>query len=435
MEHLYFVVHSHWDREWYQPFQRMRARLLTMMDKMLAQLESGALPCFHFDGQTIVLEDYLEVRPDSARRIAKLVKAGKLQIGPWYLLADSFLASGEALIRNLEIGSRIARRFGKCAETGYLPDQFGHAAQLPQILSGFGLKAGVVFRGVGREVKRNRFIWEALDGSSTFMVFLPFGYSNGASLPTDSADATIARVSEIAAREREFSAGAPILVMNGNDHAEPDAAVFARLKEAAGRAPFSTEVGTLDDYVKRLSELPARRHAARPRRIAIAGALESHARRQLVARVDQAARLSEFVSARADCRSADRARRAFERCRRPDRAARGCVAHRDSEPSARLDLRMLDRPGPPGHALPLRSGRDDRGDRCATRSKCGAIDGQMAARPRSRCSIRPSPAARSSPARLKSRTRTRAMSRSMMKGAGFPSRSTSRGWRGRSRSS
>ncbi len=256
MDHLHFVVHTHWDREWYQSFQRMRARLLTMMDKMLAQLESGALPCFHFDGQTIVLEDYLEVRPDSARRIAKLVKTGKLQIGPWYLLADSFLASGEALIRNLEIGTRIARRFGKCAETGYLPDQFGHAAQLPQILAGFGLKAGVVFRGVGREVNRNRFIWEALDGSAMFMVFLPFGYSNGASLPTDSVDATIARVSEIAAREREFAGGAPILVMNGNDHAEPDAAVIARLKEARGRAPFAAEVGTLDEYTKRLAELP-----------------------------------------------------------------------------------------------------------------------------------------------------------------------------------
>lgn len=256
MEHLYFVVHTHWDREWYQPFQRMRARLLTMTDKMLALLESGALPCFHFDGQTIVLEDYLEVRPDSARRIAKLVKAGKLQIGPWYLLADSFLASGEALIRNLEIGSRIARRFGKSAQTGYLPDQFGHAAQLPQILSGFGLKAAVVFRGVGREVNRNRFIWEALDGSSLFTIFLPFGYSNGANLPTDSADAMIARANEIAARECEFSADAPILVMNGNDHAEPDPIVFERLKEAAGRAPFNSEVGTLDDYAKRLSELP-----------------------------------------------------------------------------------------------------------------------------------------------------------------------------------
>ncbi len=256
MEHLYFVVHTHWDREWYQPFQRMRARLLTMTDKMLALLESGALPYFHFDGQTIVLEDYLEVRPDSARRIAKLVKAGKLQIGPWYLLADSFLASGEALIRNLEIGSRIARRFGKCGQTGYLPDQFGHTAQLPQILSDFGLTAAVVFRGVGREVNRNRFIWEALDGSSLFTVFLPFGYSNGANLPTGSADAMIARASEIAAREREFSAGAPILVMNGNDHAEPDPMVFERLNEAAGRAPFEPEVGTLDDYAKRLSELP-----------------------------------------------------------------------------------------------------------------------------------------------------------------------------------
>ena len=256
MDQLYFVVHTHWDREWYQPFQRMRARLLTMTDKMLALLESGALPCFHFDGQTIVLEDYLEVRPDSARRIAKLVKAGKLQIGPWYLLADSFLASGEALIRNLEIGSRIARRFGKSAQTGYLPDQFGHAAQLPQILSGFGLKAAVVFRGVGREVYRNRFIWEALDGSSLFTIFLPFGYFNGAGLPTDSADAMIARANEIAAREREFSAGAPILVMNGIDHAEPDPLVFERLKEAAGRAPFNSEVGTLDDYAKRLAELP-----------------------------------------------------------------------------------------------------------------------------------------------------------------------------------
>jgi alpha-mannosidase len=256
MEHLYFVVHTHWDREWYQPFQRMRARLLTMMDKMLALLESGALPCFHFDGQTIVLEDYLEVRPESARRIAKLVKADKLQIGPWYLLADSFLASGESLIRNLEIGRGIARRFGKSAQTGYLPDQFGHGAQLPQILTGFGLKAGVTFRGVGREVNRNRFIWEALDGSSLFTIFLPFGYSNGASLPTDSAEALIARANEIAAREREFSAGAPILVMNGNDHAEPDPIVFERLKEAVGRAPFTAEVGTLDEYAKRLSELP-----------------------------------------------------------------------------------------------------------------------------------------------------------------------------------
>jgi mannosylglycerate hydrolase len=89
------------------------------------------------------------------------------------------------------------------------------------------------------------------------MVFLPFGYANGANLPTDSAEALIARLNEIAAREREFATGAPILVMNGNDHAEPDPRVFERLHEAAGHAPFKAEVGTLDDYAKRLSELLA----------------------------------------------------------------------------------------------------------------------------------------------------------------------------------
>ena len=256
MDHLYFVVHSHWDREWYQPFQRMRSRLLAMTDKMLAMLEDGTLPCFHFDGQTIVLEDYLELRPEMARPIAKLVKAGKLQIGPWYLLADSFIPSGEALIRNLEIGAKLARRFGTPAQLGYLPDQFGQAAQVPQILAGFGLKAAVVFRGVSGGLRRNRFVWEALDGTGIFTIFLPFGYSNGASLPGDSVEALVARAREIAEREREFAAGGSILVMNGNDHAEPDPLVFERLREARVRSAFDFEVGTLDNYAKRLSELP-----------------------------------------------------------------------------------------------------------------------------------------------------------------------------------
>ena len=66
MDHLYFVVHTHWDREWYEPFQRMRARLVAMTDRMLTLVEEGKIPCFHFDGQTIVLEDYLEVRPQNA---------------------------------------------------------------------------------------------------------------------------------------------------------------------------------------------------------------------------------------------------------------------------------------------------------------------------------------------------------------------------------
>src|ERR1700730_12184250 len=103
MDSLYSVVHTHWDREWYQPFQQMRARLVAMADRMIPLVERGAIPFFHFDGQTIVLEDYLEVRPQAEGRLRALIRAGKIQIGPWYVLAGSFLGSGGALLRNLEI--------------------------------------------------------------------------------------------------------------------------------------------------------------------------------------------------------------------------------------------------------------------------------------------------------------------------------------------
>jgi len=256
MDHLFLVIHTHWDREWYQPFQQMRARLVAMTDAMLPLVESGKLPHFHFDGQTIVLDDYLEIRPENRARLAKLIKAGKLAVGPWYVLADSFLVSGEALIRNLEIGMASARRFGRPLDAGYLPDQFGHIAQMPQILAGFGFKTAVLWRGVPRNVDRNRFMWEAPDGSRVLTAYLPFGYSNGAYLQLDSAEALLQRAKDIASRERPFAAGMSILVMNGTDHTPPDARLMERIAEAAGRDDLSFEIGRLEDYLKRLSAAP-----------------------------------------------------------------------------------------------------------------------------------------------------------------------------------
>jgi 2-O-(6-phospho-alpha-D-mannosyl)-D-glycerate hydrolase len=249
MDRLYFVVHTHWDREWYQPFQQMRARLVAMADRMIPLVERGEIPFFHFDGQTIVLEDYLEVRPEMAPRLRKLVRAGRVQVGPWYVLADSFLVSGEALIRNLEIGIAQARRFGRALDAGYLPDQFGHIAQLPQILAGFGFRTAVLWRGVGADVARNRFVWEAPDGSAITTIYLPFGYSNGANLPLDSVEHFLERANRIALAERSFADGSPILVMNGTDHAPPDPRLVARIREARERSALSFEVGTLEGYI------------------------------------------------------------------------------------------------------------------------------------------------------------------------------------------
>ena len=251
MDRLHFVVHTHWDREWYQPFQQMRARLVKMADRMIPLVERGEIPFFHFDGQTIVVEDYLELRPAMEKRLRTLIRGGKIQIGPWYVLADSFLVSGESLIRNLEIGIAMARRFGRPLDVGYLPDQFGHIAQMPQILAGFGFDSALLWRGVGADVERNQFRWEALDGSAVRTIYLPFSYANGANLPLESVETFLKRTEGIAERERAFADGAPVLVMAGTDHAEPDPRLATRINEAREMSSMEFELGTLKSYVNR----------------------------------------------------------------------------------------------------------------------------------------------------------------------------------------
>jgi mannosylglycerate hydrolase len=143
------VSSTHWDREWYLHFQQFRRRLVTLMDDLLALLETKpAFRSFTLDGQTVVMEDYLEVRPENRPRLEKQVRLGRLFVGPWYVLPDEFLVSGESLIRNLLLGYRTADDLGRRMEVGYTPDPFGHIAQLPQILSGFGLQNIIFSRGL-----------------------------------------------------------------------------------------------------------------------------------------------------------------------------------------------------------------------------------------------------------------------------------------------
>ncbi|OUM98144.1 MAG: hypothetical protein BAA04_03595 [Firmicutes bacterium ZCTH02-B6] len=182
---VYVVPHTHWDREWYEPFQVFRARLVRVLDHAIGVLgRDTRFRRFVLDGQAVILEDYLEARPEREPDIRRLVQDGRLRIGPWYVLADEFLVSPEALIRNLSIGRRVAQRFGRPMPVGYTPDPFGHIAQLPLILHGFGLDAAVFQRGVGDEAERLglEFIWEASDGSSVLAIQLPATYSAVAGL-------------------------------------------------------------------------------------------------------------------------------------------------------------------------------------------------------------------------------------------------------------
>ena len=144
---IILVPHTHWDREWYQTFQQFRMRLVHAIDRLLDILDRDpAFTHFMLDGQTIVLEDYLEVRPENAERLKNYIHSGRIQIGPWYLQPDEFLVSGESLVRNLQIGLRQAAEYGGHMHAGYVPDTFGHIAQLPRFYA--ALVSTTLFSGV-----------------------------------------------------------------------------------------------------------------------------------------------------------------------------------------------------------------------------------------------------------------------------------------------
>ena len=221
---IHIVSHTHWDREWYLPFQIFRARLVKMIDSLLNILSKEAdFRYFTLDGQTIVLEDYLEIRPDKAEELKKRIKEGRILIGPWYILPDEFLVSGESLIRNLILGEKISRKFGRVMRIGYMPDTFGHIEEMPQILRGFEIDNFVFWRGyTADEKRRSEFIWRAKDGSEVIAVNLPDGYFNAYNLTINGFEEFERKVKEKADRLKSYATTKNILLMNGEDHLFPE---------------------------------------------------------------------------------------------------------------------------------------------------------------------------------------------------------------------
>ncbi|MGE5707251.1 MAG: hypothetical protein ACM3YO_02875, partial [Bacteroidota bacterium] len=224
--------HTHWDREWYRTFQEFRIRLVELIDRVIALLEDGTYPFFMLDGQAIVLEDYLAIKPENRERLEALIRAKKLAVGPWYILPDEFLVSGESIIRNLQRGIGITVDFGgDRPKVGYLPDMFGHVGQIPQILKGFGCQEAVVWRGV--DIEKPSFNWCAPDGTCIPTHYLVDGYHNVILYEPKSLEQ---RVEETKTFFERFSEG-PILFPTGSDHLAPVPEMPETLKAVAERFP------------------------------------------------------------------------------------------------------------------------------------------------------------------------------------------------------
>ncbi len=257
---FHLIAHTHWDREWYLPHAAFQARLIAMFDELIERLQADvAFRTFLLDGQTVLVEDYLRARPERENDIRALVKTGRLQVGPWYVLADELIPSGESLVRNLLLGAADAERLGGRSDVLYSPDAFGHPGALPALAREFGMKFGVVWRGLGGEPGQDKdlFRWRGTDGREILLWHLPpDGYEVGAALPGAGA-----RLPDIWTRVRatlvQRAAGKHVPLFVGADHHAPHP-TLARLRDLlADLEPASAfRVSRLDEFFQVAESTP-----------------------------------------------------------------------------------------------------------------------------------------------------------------------------------
>ncbi len=243
---IHVISHTHWDREWHQSFQRFRRRLVGLVDYLLDLLaQHPDYLHYHLDGQTYLLADYCAIRPERSEELRDHILSGRILVGPFFVLPDEFLVSGEATVRNLLYGHREAEQWGAVMKVGYLPDTFGHISQLPQILQGFGIDSAVLFRGVTYDQVKSEFTWEAPDGSQVLCLKMPdeLAYSNLyyeleelINAPGESIDPALAveGMRRLQQEAQQHVTTRHLLAMDGVDHIYPSAKTPAIIEAARG---------------------------------------------------------------------------------------------------------------------------------------------------------------------------------------------------------
>ena len=228
---VYIISHSHWDREWYMAYEQHHMRLIELIDDLLELFEvDPSFNSFHLDGQTIILDDYLQVRPEKRQAIQQAINEGKLRIGPFYILQDDFLISSESNVRNMLIGMEESRKWGTPVMLGYFPDTFGNMGQTPQLMKQAGISAAAFGRGVKPIGFDNQVLeaenyssqysemwWKGPDQTAIFGLLFANWYSNGNEIPVEK-EAALAFWKQKLADGEQYASTNHLLMMNGVDH-------------------------------------------------------------------------------------------------------------------------------------------------------------------------------------------------------------------------
>lgn len=214
---IHYIPHTHWDKEWYKTYEEFRVKFVKYFKQILDTLENDdKFDNFMFDGQTSIIEDYLQLFPNEKERIVKLIKNKRLTVGPWFTLPDNYLTNGESLVRNLLIGSNIAKSFGNNQNICYIPDSFGQSDQMPQIVLDGQFDGTILWRGVDSTMTNDAaFNWKGSDGSQILAIHLPLGYGYCKKLPKQD---SVGYLEDILNRLKNKYTTNHTLFMGGSDH-------------------------------------------------------------------------------------------------------------------------------------------------------------------------------------------------------------------------
>ncbi|MGF1885821.1 alpha-mannosidase [Photobacterium profundum] len=239
MAKVHVIPHTHWDREWYFTQQDSDVLATYNFTKVIETLEcQPSYACYHLDGQSAIVEDYLKVLPHMRDRMAKLIADKKLFVGPWYTQTDTYNVAGESIIRNLKYGMHIAEQLGHSMKVGYLPDTFGHNAQMPTLFKGMGIDNIVFWRGIDydQHINKSHFFWQSTGGDQIHAYNLVHGYGAAKNIVA-TPEHLDKKIFPMIEKIKSLSGLNEVLIPSGGDQVNIDPALPETLAAATERSP------------------------------------------------------------------------------------------------------------------------------------------------------------------------------------------------------
>jgi len=181
------VGHAHLDTAWLWPVREARRKARRTFANAVDLAERH--PDYRFaHSQARHWAWVAQDDPELFARMRQQVEAGRLEpVGGMWVEADLNLSGGESLVRQLLYGQHAFHTwFGRWCRVGFLPDDFGYPATLPQLLAKAGCSSFFTQKLSWNETNRfphHTFWWEGLDGSRVLTHFSPVETYNALMMP------------------------------------------------------------------------------------------------------------------------------------------------------------------------------------------------------------------------------------------------------------